>query len=56
MHRDGSAFGVVGVFLALLGAGVVLDADCVGIGSVLMTAGMACLAIETRRSPGKDSS
>jgi hypothetical protein len=49
MHGQGSAFGVVGVFLTLLGAGVILDADWIGIGSVVMAAGVACLTTEARR-------
>ena len=56
MQRDESAFGIVGVFLTLLGAGVVLDADCVGMGAIMMTAGIACLTIEARRSPRRTSS
>jgi hypothetical protein len=56
MQDEGSAFGVAGVFLTLLGAGVILDADCVGMGAIMMTAGIACLAAEARRSDGSTSS
>jgi hypothetical protein len=57
MEHDGSAFGVVGVFLTLLGAGVILDADCVGMGASVMVVGLACLASEAKRpSRGKPSS
>ncbi len=43
-------FGVLGVFLVLLGAGVVLDADWVWRGGALMIAGGVLLALEARRS------
>ena len=42
-------FGVLGVFLVLLGAGVVLDADWVWRGGVLMVIGAMLLVVETRR-------
>jgi hypothetical protein len=42
-------FGVLGVFLVLLGAGVVLDADWMWRGGTLMVVGAGLLALEARR-------
>jgi hypothetical protein len=41
MHND-SPFAVVGVFLVLLGVGVILDADWTWSGSGLIAAGLWC--------------
>jgi len=46
MERRRRPFGVLGVFLVLLGAGLVLDADRTWAGGGLMLAGAACLAKE----------
>lgn len=40
--NDGSPFGPLGVFLAMLGAGLVLDADWWWPGGALMAAGLWC--------------
>ncbi len=44
-----SPFGVLGVFLALLGAGVALDGDWLWRGGLLMAAGGVLLALEWRQ-------
>lgn len=51
MPSQRQPFGVIGVFLLLLGAGLVLDADRTWSGSVLIVAGAACLAAEWRQQP-----
>ncbi len=43
-------YGVVGVFLLLLGVGVILDADRTVWGSGLVLAGAACLIAERRHA------
>lgn len=44
MHgTHGSALGVVGVFLMMLGAGVILDADWWWSGSALIGTGAGCI-------------
>ena len=43
-------FGVLGVFLALLGAGLVLDADWTWRGGTLMVVGAALLVLEWQRA------
>ena len=43
-------YGVLGVFLVLLGAGLILDADWTWWGSALMAAGAACLVAEWRQA------
>jgi hypothetical protein len=56
MNSD-SPFGVIGVFLALLGAGVVLDADWNCSGAALMASGAWCLWKEHRQvRPDRDLS
>ena len=48
--NDGSPFGVLGVFLVMLGAGVVLDGDWWIPGGALMAAGVWCLWTESDRA------
>lgn len=43
MHREQRPFGVIGVFLVLLGAGVILDGDRMWSGYTLIIAGAASL-------------
>jgi len=43
-------YGLIGVFLVMLGAGVILDADRTGWGSGLIAAGVACLVAERRQT------
>ena len=45
--NHGSPFGLLGVFLVMLGIGVVLDGDWWIPGGALMTAGVWCLTIAT---------
>jgi hypothetical protein len=45
-------YGVLGVFVVILGAGLVLDADRWILGYGLITAGVACLVAEWRQ--GRD--
>lgn len=47
--KQASPFGVLGVFLVLLGAGLVLDADWTWRGGSLMAGGVWCLWKERRR-------
>ena len=47
--NSGSAFGVIGVFLVLLGAGLILDADWTRSGGCLMASGAWCLWMERQR-------
>ncbi len=42
-------YGVIGVFLVLLGAGVILDDQRTGWGSGVIIAGTACLVAEWRQ-------
>ena len=46
MGGRGRPFGVFGVFLLLLGAGLVLDADRTWAGAGLMLAGALCMGKE----------
>lgn len=57
MTRRGSARGVVGVFLTLLGAGIILDADQTASGGSLILVGILCLVSEWRAGAvqGSDS-
>lgn len=50
MNR-GSSFGVAGVFLILLGAGLILDADWTWPGSGLIATGAWCLWRERNPMP-----
>jgi hypothetical protein len=47
--QPSSPFGILGVFLLLLGVGLILDADWIGPGSVVGLAGMCCFGIQRRR-------
>ncbi|MEO6025707.1 MAG: hypothetical protein ABIR79_02425 [Candidatus Binatia bacterium] len=53
----GSTFGIAGVFLSLLGVGLILDADWTWPGSGLIAAGAWCLwkAREDPKREGKPS-
>jgi hypothetical protein len=50
MGRDQGPYGVMGVFLTLLGAGVILDGDWWWPGSTLIVVGVACLVAAARDS------
>lgn len=50
---QGSSLGVVGIFLILLGAGLILDADCIRSGFGLVGIGAWCLCTEGPR-PGRE--
>jgi hypothetical protein len=47
--RSPGAFGPVGYFLLVLGAGVILDADRVWLGGAVMAGGVLCI-LAGRRS------
>ena len=49
-----SPFGVFGVFLILLGVGLILDADWMWSGSMLIASGAWCLALQARRPTSRD--
>jgi hypothetical protein len=53
MEEPQRPYGVLGVFLVLLGAGLILDADWTWRGAAVMAAGAACLLAEWRQAAGR---
>jgi hypothetical protein len=48
--RKRRPYGALGVFLVVLGAGVILDADLTGAGWLAILVGVACLVAESRQA------